>query len=177
MDRRVLFVLPVVLLVGMAVLFAVGLRHDPSIVPSVLIDKPAPDFDLPPLLDGKPGLVTLDLNSQVVLVNVFASWCIPCRVEHPLFMRLAEEGEVPIYGINYKNAPDEAKRWLAELGDPYARIGADRDGRAGIEWGVYGVPETCVVDGTGTIRFKQVGPLTPQVLENTVLPLVRELKQ
>ena len=177
MDRRVLFVLPVVLLVGMAVLFAVGLRHDPSIVPSVLIDKPAPDFDLPPLLDGKPGLATLDLNSQVVLVNVFASWCIPCRVEHPLFMRLAEEGEVPIYGINYKDAPADAKRWLAELGDPYARIGADRDGRAAIEWGVYGVPETFVVDGTGTIRFKQVGPLTAQVLEKTILPLVRELRQ
>jgi cytochrome c biogenesis protein CcmG/thiol:disulfide interchange protein DsbE len=173
----VLFVLPVVLLLGIAVLFAVGLRHDPGIVPSVLIDKPAPEFDLPPLLDGKAGLATADLKGQVALVNVFASWCIPCRVEHPLFMRLAEEGGVPIYGINYKNAPEDAKRWLAELGDPYARIGADRDGRAGIEWGVYGVPETFVVDGTGTIRFKQVGPLTAQVLENTVLPLVRELSQ
>ncbi len=177
MDRRVLFVLPVVLLVGMAVLFAVGLRHDPSIVPSVLIDKPAPEFELPPLRDGTPGLATADLKGQVALVNVFASWCIPCRVEHPLFMRLAEEGEVPIYGINYKNAPEDAKRWLAELGDPYTRIGADRDGRAGIEWGVYGVPETFVVDRTGTIRFKQVGPLTAQVLEKTILPLVRELRQ
>jgi len=177
LNRRVLFVLPVVLLLGIAVLFAVGLRHDPGIVPSVLIDKPAPEFDLPPLLDGKAGLATADLKGQVALVNVFASWCIPCRVEHPLFMRLAEEGGVPIYGINYKNAPEDAKRWLAELGDPYARIGADRDGRAGIEWGVYGVPETFVVDGTGTIRFKQVGPLTAQVLENTVLPLVRELSQ
>lgn len=175
MNRRVLFVLPVVLLLGIAVLFAVGLRHDPGIVPSVLIDKPAPEFDLPPLLDGKAGLATADLKGQVALVNVFASWCIPCRVEHPLFMRLAEEGGVPIYGINYKNAPEDAKRWLAELGDPYARIGADRDGRAGIEWGVYGVPETFVVDGTGTIRFKHVGPLTAEVLEETIMPLVREL--
>ncbi len=175
MDRRVLFVVPVALLLGIAVLFAIGLRHDPSIVPSVLIDKPAPQFDLPPLRDGQPGLATADLTDQVALVNVFASWCIPCRVEHPLFMRLAETDEVPIYGINYKDAPADAKRWLAELGDPYARIGADRNGRAGIEWGVYGVPETFVVDGTGTIRFKQVGPLTPQVLENTILPLVREL--
>jgi cytochrome c biogenesis protein CcmG/thiol:disulfide interchange protein DsbE len=156
-------------------LFAVGLRHDPSIVPSVLIDKPVPDFDLPPLLDDKPGLATTDLNGQVALVNVFASWCIPCRVEHPLFMHLAEQGEVPVYGINYKDAPADAKRWLAELGDPYARIGADRDGRAGIEWGVYGVPETFVVDGTGTIRFKQVGPLSAEVLEKTIMPLVREL--
>jgi cytochrome c biogenesis protein CcmG/thiol:disulfide interchange protein DsbE len=171
----VLFVLPVVLLLGVAVLFAVGLRHDPSIVPSVLIDKPVPDFDLPPLLDDKPGLATTDLNGQVALVNVFASWCIPCRVEHPLFMHLAEQGEVPVYGINYKDAPADAKRWLAELGDPYARIGADRDGRAGIEWGVYGVPETFVVDGTGTIRFKQVGPLSAEVLEKTIMPLVREL--
>jgi cytochrome c biogenesis protein CcmG/thiol:disulfide interchange protein DsbE len=163
------------LLVGLAVLFAVGLRHDPSIVPSLLIDKPVPDFDLPPLLEDKPGLATADLNGQVALVNVFASWCIPCRIEHPMFMRLAEKGEVPVYGINYKDAPADAKRWLAELGDPYTRIGADRDGRAGIEWGVYGVPETFVVDGTGTIRFKHVGPLTAEVLEDTIMPLVREL--
>lgn len=175
MNRRALFVLPVLLLVGLAVLFAVGLRHDPSIVPSVLIDKPVPQFDLPPLFDDKPGLATADLNGQVALVNVFASWCIPCRVEHPLFMRIAEAGEVPVYGINYKDAPADAKRWLAELGDPYTRIGADRDGRAGIEWGVYGVPETFVVDGTGTIRFKHVGPLTAEVLEETIMPLVREL--
>ncbi len=175
MNRRALFVLPILLLVGLAVLFAVGLRHDPSIVPSVLIDKPVPEFDLPPLFDDKPGLATADLNGQVALVNVFASWCIPCRVEHPLFMRIAEEGEVPVYGINYKDAPADAKRWLAELGDPYTRIGADRDGRAGIEWGVYGVPETFLVDGTGTIRFKHVGPLTVDVLDETIMPLVREL--
>ena len=175
MKRRALFVLPILLLVGLAVMFAVGLRHDPSIVPSVLIDKPVPDFDLPPLLEDKPGLATADLNGQVALVNVFASWCIPCRIEHPMFMRLAEKGEVPVYGINYKDAPADAKRWLAELGDPYTRIGADRDGRAGIEWGVYGVPETFVVDGTGTIRFKHVGPLTAEVLEDTIMPLVREL--
>ncbi len=175
MNRRALFVLPILLLVGLAVLFAVGLRHDPSIVPSVLIDKPVPEFDLPPLFDDKPGLATADLNGQVALVNVFASWCIPCRVEHPLFMRVAEEGEVPVYGINYKDAPADAKRWLAELGDPYTRIGADRDGRAGIEWGVYGVPETFLVDGTGTIRFKHVGPLTVDVLDETIMPLVREL--
>ena len=175
MKRRALFVLPILLLVGLAVMFAVGLRHDPSIVPSVLIDKPVPEFDLPPLFEDKPGLATADLNGQVALVNVFASWCIPCRIEHPMFMRLAERGEVPVYGINYKDAPADAKRWLAELGDPYTRIGADRDGRAGIEWGVYGVPETFVVDGTGTIRFKHVGPLTAEVLEETIMPLVREL--
>ena len=177
MNKRLLFLLPVALLIGIAVLFAVGLRHDPSIVPSVLLDKPAPDFDLPPLLDGKPGLATADLNGEVSLVNVFASWCAPCRIEHPLFMRLSEEGEVPIYGMNYKDAPEDAKRWLRNLGDPYTRIGVDRDGRAAIEWGVYGVPETFVIDREGTIRFKQVGPLSPDVLEDTILPLVRKLKQ
>ena len=177
MNRRLLFILPVALLIGLAVLFATGLRHDPSIVPSVLLDKPAPVFDLPPLSEDKPGLATVDLNGKVSLVNVFASWCGPCRVEHPLFMRLAEQGEVPVYGINYKDAPADAKRWLNDLGDPYTRIGVDRDGRVAIEWGVYGVPETFVIDREGTIRFKHVGPLSPEVLEETILPLVRNLQQ
>ena len=177
MTKRLLFILPVALLIGIAVLFAVGLKHDPSIVPSVLLDKPAPSFDLPPLSNDKPGLATADLNGDVSLVNVFASWCGPCRVEHPLFMRLAQEGEVPIYGINYKDKAADAKRWLRDLGDPYTRIGVDRDGRVAIEWGVYGVPETFVIDREGTIRFKHVGPLSPEVLEETILPLVRNLQQ
>lgn len=177
MNKRLLFILPVALLIGLAVLFAVGLRHDPSIVPSVLLDKPAPVFDLPPLSEDQPGLATVDLNGKVSLVNVFASWCGPCRVEHPLFMRLAEQGEVPIYGINYKDKAADAKRWLRDLGDPYTRIGVDRDGRVAIEWGVYGVPETFVIDREGTIRFKHVGPLSPEVLSETILPLVRKLQQ
>jgi cytochrome c biogenesis protein CcmG/thiol:disulfide interchange protein DsbE len=177
LNRRLLFILPVVLLVGLAVLFAVGLKHDPSIVPSVLLDKPAPAFDLPPLRDDNRGLATADLIGQASLVNVFASWCGPCRVEHPLFMRLAEEGDVPIYGINYKDAEKDAKRWLRDLGDPYTRIGVDEDGRAAIEWGVYGVPETFVVDREGTIRFKQVGPLTEEVLEESIRPLLRDLQR
>jgi len=177
LNKRLLFVLPVVLLIGIAVLFAVGLKHDPSIVPSVLLDKPAPSFDLPPLSNDKPGLATAALNGKVSLVNVFASWCGPCRVEHPLFMHLAQEGEVPIYGINYKDKAADAKRWLRDLGDPYTRIGVDGDGRVAIEWGVYGVPETFVIDREGTIRFKHVGPLSPEVLEETILPLVRNLQQ
>jgi cytochrome c biogenesis protein CcmG/thiol:disulfide interchange protein DsbE len=177
LNKRLLFILPVALLIGLAVLFAVGLRHDPSIVPSVLLDKPAPVFDLPPLSEDQPGLATVDLNGKVSLVNVFASWCGPCRVEHPLFMRLAEQGEVPIYGINYKDKAADAKRWLRDLGDPYTRIGVDRDGRVAIEWGVYGVPETFVIDREGTIRFKHVGPLSPEVLSETILPLVRKLQQ
>ncbi len=177
MNKRLLFMLPVALLIGIAVLFAVGLRHDPSIVPSVLLDKPAPAFDLPPLSENTPGLATADLNGEVSLVNVFASWCAPCRIEHPLFMRLAEQREVPIYGINYKDKAEDAKRWLEGFGNPYTRIGVDGDGRAAIEWGVYGVPETFVVDREGMIRFKQVGPLSPEVLEKIILPLVRSLRK
>ena len=126
---------------------------------------------------ARPGLATADLNGEVSLVNVFASWCGPCRIEHPLFMRLAEEGEVAIYGINYKDEAEDAKRWLRDLGDPYRRIGVDGDGRVAIEWGVYGVPETFVIDREGTIRFKQVGPLSVEVLKETILPLIRTLQQ
>ena len=175
MKRNLLFSVPVAVLLAVAVMFAVGLTRDPSILPSALLDKPVPQFALPPLLDEKPGLATADLKGQVALVNVFASWCLPCRLEHPLLMDLAEGNQVAVYGMNYKDAPDDAIQWLDELGDPYGRIGADRDGRSGIDWGVYGVPETFVVDADGKIRFKHVGPLTADALEDTILPLVREL--
>lgn len=175
MKKRLLFSLPVLILLGIAVFFAIGLGRDPSIVPSALLDKPVPQFELPALLPDKPGLATADLKGQVSLVNVFASWCVPCRLEHPLLMRLAEKDEVPVFGMNYKDEPEDAISWLEELGDPFTRIGADRDGRAGIEWGVYGVPETFVVDASGTIRFKHVGPLTREALDRRILPLVREL--
>jgi len=131
---------------------------------------------LPPV-DGldRPGLSSADLEGQVVLVNVFASWCVPCRVEHPVLMRLAEEG-VPIFGINYKDAPEKAQAWLAELGDPFEKIGADRNGRVGIEWGVYGVPETFVIDAEGRIRYRFVGPIQARDLEQTLRPILAELQ-
>jgi cytochrome c biogenesis protein CcmG, thiol:disulfide interchange protein DsbE len=132
-----------------------------------------PEFQLP-ALEGGDGLSSEDLKGRVSLVNVFASWCVPCRVEHPVLMRLAEEG-VPIFGINYKDPPDQAKAWLAELGDPFEKIGADRNGRVGIEWGVYGVPETFVVDAEGRIRHRHVGPIQARDLERTLLPILAEL--
>jgi cytochrome c biogenesis protein CcmG/thiol:disulfide interchange protein DsbE len=176
--KRLLFILPVLVFVTVGIGLAVGLTRDPSVLPSALIDKEVPSFVLPPLeAHDKPGLQTMDLSggNEVALVNVFASWCVPCRVEHPLLMRLAEQG-VPIYGINYKDRPEDARDWLAELGDPFRRIGMDRDGRVGIEWGVYGVPETFVVDRDGRIRHKHVGPLQARDLDQTILPLLAELQ-
>ena len=172
MLRRALFVLPVVIFAGMATWFAIGLQRNPSNIPSVLIDKPAPDFELPPLLDDVPGLATADLVGEVALVNVFASWCVPCRAEHPLLMRLVENDVLPIYGLNYKDKKEDATAWLAELGNPYDRIGHDLSGRVGIEWGVYGVPETYLIDRRGIIRYKRVGQLYPDLLDDTILPLI-----
>jgi cytochrome c biogenesis protein CcmG/thiol:disulfide interchange protein DsbE len=173
--RRLLFLLPVLIFVGVGIGLAVGLTRDPSTLPSPLIDKPAPTFELPPLAgrDG-PGFSSADLEGRVSLVNVFASWCIPCRVEHPLLMALAEDG-VAIYGIDYKDPADKAAGWLAELGDPYRAIGADQDGRVAIDWGVYGVPETFVVDAEGRIRHRHVGPLQQRDIANTIKPLLEDL--
>jgi cytochrome c biogenesis protein CcmG/thiol:disulfide interchange protein DsbE len=175
--RRWLFLLPVLLFAALAVAFAVGLGRDPSLVPSALIDQPVPEFDLPPVPGHEPGFATADLSGRVSLVNVFASWCVACREEHPLLLRIKEEGLVPVHGLNYKDVSEDAAAWLDELGDPYTRTGMDQNGRVGIDWGVYGVPETFVVDGEGRIRYKQVGPITPEAWEATILPLIRDLAQ
>jgi cytochrome c biogenesis protein CcmG/thiol:disulfide interchange protein DsbE len=170
--RRLLYLVPAVVFLAVGIGLAVGLTRDPGTLPSALIDHPVPAFELPPLL-GDAGLSSEDLKGQVALVNVFASWCVPCRVEHPVLMRLAEEG-VPIYGINYKDPPDQAQAWLADLGNPFQKIGADRNGRVGIEWGVYGVPETFVIDAEGRIRHKHVGPIQARDLD-TLRPILAEL--
>ncbi len=179
MLKRLIFLLPVLTFAVIAAYFLWGLdpRRNPSEVPSVLIDKPVPEFILPALEGaGVPGFSSADLASgEVVLVNVFASWCFPCRVEHPLLMRLAEDPSIQIYGINYRDKPLDAVRWLAELGNPYKRIGADERGRVGIDWGVYGVPETFIIDREGRIRYRHVGPLYPFQLEETLWPLIRDL--
>ena len=142
-----------------------------------MIGKPVPTFSLPPVQGRALGLSSTDLKGQVSLVNVFASWCVACRAEHPLFMQLAANKVVPINGLNYKDAPEDAAEWLDTLGDPYARTGADRDGRVAIDWGVTGVPETFVVDAKGIVAYKQIGPVTQQTLDETILPLVARLRQ
>jgi cytochrome c biogenesis protein CcmG, thiol:disulfide interchange protein DsbE len=183
--RLAMALLPVVVFAGLAVLFAVGLsRDDPSRVPSVLIGKPAPQFDLPPL-EGLthqgapvPGFATADLaQGQLTLVNIWASWCAPCRDEHPHLMTLSEMDDFRLVGINYKDDPENARRFLGALGLPYEAVGVDRGGRTFVDWGAYGVPETFLVDGKGIIRYKYIGPITPKALDETLLPMIRDLQE
>lgn len=176
--RRLLYILPLLAFAAVAVWFAVGLTRDPNRIPSALIDQPMPEFKLPPLAQlDVPGLATTEVKGQVALVNVFASWCVPCRAEQPILMRLARDNGVKLYGIDYKDDAKEGAAFLKEFGNPYAAIGVDADGRVGIDWGVYGVPETFVVDREGRIRYKQVGPITPDALNRTILPLVAQLSK
>ena len=174
---KAIYLLPLLLFFALAGYFAVPLlkpHYDPNTLPSALIDKPAPEFDLAGL-DGGGKLAADALKGQVVLINFFASWCVPCRLEHPLLMRLAKEEKLPLYGIAYKDNVEDTKRLLAQTGDPYRRIGVDRDGRVGIDFGVYGVPETYVIDKSGHIRKRFVGPLTAEVVDKELLPLLKEL--
>jgi cytochrome c biogenesis protein CcmG/thiol:disulfide interchange protein DsbE len=163
------YALPAAVLVALIVLFAIGLTKDPSKVPSPLIDKPAPAFALP-MLDGGQ-LATADLRGPV-LVNFWASWCTPCLQEHPLLMDLAKSG-VTIVGINYKNDAVEARQWLARHGNPFARIAQDLDGKVGLDWGVYGVPETFVLDAQQVIRHKHIGPLTREAYQRDIAVLLK----
>ena len=173
MRRLALFAAPLLALIDLLVVFALRLDHDPGYIPSVLINKPAPDFALPPVTGlSTPGFDTEALKGHVTLVNVFASWCVPCRDEHPALMALKQQLGIPFYGINQKDAPDNAKAFLNELGNPYDAIGADNNGRASIDWGVYGVPETFIVDKQGIIVAKFVGPLDAKAIEGGVKPAV-----
>lgn len=184
-PRRIplLALLPLVVFGLLAVLFLVQLvsGKDTSKVPSALIDKPAPEFSLPPvpgLIDRGtpvPGVSRADLLGKVSVVNIFASWCVPCRQEHPLLEELARSGKAQMIGINYKDKAENARRFLGTLGNPYALVGADENGRAAIEWGVYGVPETFIVDATGTIRFKFIGPLSPESYRDVFLPQLEKV--
>ena len=173
---RVATVVPLVGVAALIVLLAAGLGHDPREIPSVLIGKPVPKFSLPPVRGRTLGLSSADLKGDVSIVNVFASWCVACREEHPLLMQMKREGVVPIHGLNYKDQPADAQKWLDEMGDPYTRTGADIDGRVAIDWGVYGVPETFVIDREGRIAYKQIGPVTPQLVDETLRPLIAKLR-
>lgn len=174
---RFAYLAPVAVFIVVAGFFAYGLTLNPSEIPSVLIGKPVPEFSLPPVQGRSLGLSSGDLKGEVSLVNVFASWCVECRAEHPLLMQLAAEGTVPIYGLNYKDKPDDAANWLDTLGDPYSRTGADLDGRVAIDWGVYGVPETFVVDPSGTIVHKHIGALNRKTFSEEILPLIEKFRQ
>ena len=175
--NRLLFALPVLVLLIIGGFFYRGLDLDPSAVPSAMIDRPVPDFVLPALHPGKNGLSTADFGGQPKMLNVFASWCGPCRVEHPIIMRLAARADVEVLALSYKDDPQASRAWLAELGDPYRQIGVDRDGRVAIDWGVYGVPETYLVDAGGRIRYRHVGPLTAAVVAEEILPRWQALQQ
>lgn len=166
------YLVPILVLLGLIALFAVGLTRDPREVPSPLVGKPAPAFALPGL-GGTPAQVTpADWRGRTVLVNYFASWCAGCRVEHPLLMQLAREQGVEIVGLAYKDADADTQAWLDRHGNPYRSVIADTAGSAGLDWGVYGVPETFVVGPDGTILFKQIGPMTPEAWETKIRPLL-----
>jgi cytochrome c biogenesis protein CcmG, thiol:disulfide interchange protein DsbE len=174
---RLGYLIPLLVFLLIGIALAVGLTLNPREIPSALIGKPVPEFTLAPVQGRELGLSTADLKTgQPSLVNVFASWCVPCRVEHPLLMALQRDNLAPIHGLNYKDDPADVAKWLDQLGDPFTRTGADRNGRVGIDWGVYGVPETFVVDGAGHIRCKHVGPLTAWDMDNKIKPLLQDLK-
>nr|WP_281721405.1 DsbE family thiol:disulfide interchange protein [Nitrosomonas nitrosa] len=172
-----LFAVPAVAFGGVAGTFFAALDRNPRAVPSALLGRPVPRFALPPVQGRTLGLSSENLAGEVALVNVFASWCTACLAEHPIFMRLRREGVVPVHGLNYKDAPADAAAWLDKHGDPFTRTGADRDGRVGIEWGVYGVPETYVIGRDGRIHHRQVGPLSEDTFAKTIMPLIQELRR
>jgi cytochrome c biogenesis protein CcmG/thiol:disulfide interchange protein DsbE len=169
------FVIPLVVFALLAGFLAIGLTHDPREVPSPFIGKAAPQFRLEQLGDEKLAFTPADMKGHVWLLNVWASWCVSCRVEHPLLVEMSRRHLVPIVGLNYKDTRGEGMQWLAKFGDPYALSAFDADGKVGIDYGVYGVPETFVIDKEGVIRYKQIGPITPEALEKTLLPLLKTL--
>ncbi len=175
LGRRLLFLIPVVAFAALVAVFAIGLGHDPTVLKSAMIDKPAPDFTLGPVLADRPGLTRKDLGGKPVLVNFFASWCAPCRVEHATLNGLAASG-IPLYGIAYKDQLGNAQRFLGDLGDPYQKIGLDLDGRTAIDFGVYGVPETYILDKDGRIRYRYAGALTDDVLKDEIMPRLAALE-
>lgn len=173
--RRLVLGLPLLGVTGLLAVFASRLGQDPSLIPSALIGKPVPEFDLPPVEGRTAGLSSADLRRGVSLVNVFASWCVACREEHPFLMQLSASKTIPVNGLNYKDAPADAAAWLDANGDPYSRTGADITGRVAIDWGVYGVPETYVIDASGRIAYKAIGPLNEEIFARTIQPVLRRL--
>jgi cytochrome c biogenesis protein CcmG, thiol:disulfide interchange protein DsbE len=175
------YLLPLGLFLALAVFLGFGLGRNPHELPSPLVGRAAPPFDLPRLAAdtgaGPARFAPADMQGKVWMLNVWASWCVSCRQEHPVLLDIAKSGVVPLVGLDYKDAVGDARAWLAQHGDPYLLSAVDASGRVGIDYGVYGVPETYVIDKRGTIRFKQVGPISAELLQARILPLIRELQQ
>ena len=170
------YLLPLGLFIALIILFIFGLQNDPRHVPSPLIDKPAPTFNLPTLHSPEKNIHVEDLKGQVALINVWASWCVACRTEHPILVEATRKTKLNLYGLNYKDKRDDALSWLEQLGNPYVESAFDEAGTTGIDYGVYGVPETFVLDKNGIIRYKHIGPVNKEQLETIILPLVKELE-
>ncbi len=176
MSRYLRYLVPLLLFLLLAGLLYRGLSLDPKIVPSPLIGKPMPAFTLPRLADAGATISDSDLKGKVSALNIWATWCVSCRAEHEVLLELARTGKVDIYGLNYKDNRADAQRWLTQLGDPYVANAFDADGRTGIDWGVYGAPETFIMDRDGIIRHKHIGPLTREALVQEILPLIARLE-
>jgi cytochrome c biogenesis protein CcmG/thiol:disulfide interchange protein DsbE len=176
--KRLLFVLPIIAFAGLAAFLGFGLTKDPKALPSQLIDRPLPEFVLPGIADepgGGLGFASASFRGEPRLLNIWASWCAACPQEHPVLERIASEG-FPVYGIAWKDKPVDSRTWLARYGNPYAGVAADEQGRTAIDLGVTGVPETFIVDRKGRVRFKQIGPISPEVWEGQIKPLMQQLR-
>lgn len=177
LRRRLPYLIPLAVFLVLAAYFFAGLGKDPHEIPSVLIDRPLPELDLPAITGRERGLTTADLRGEVSLLNVFGSWCVACQIEHPFLMKLKDDAVIPVYGIDWREPdPEAGPAWLARHGDPYTLIGADPDSKAAIDLGVTGAPETFIVDRAGVIRYKQIGPITPDIWEETLWPIVQKLR-
>jgi cytochrome c biogenesis protein CcmG/thiol:disulfide interchange protein DsbE len=176
MTKTLKFFLPLAVFLGIAAFLFRGLGMDPRKVPSPLVNQPAPQFSLPLLDDPQKTLSNADWAGKVCLLNVWATWCVSCRAEHKVLMSMARRDGVQIYGLNYKDTRPEARQWLRFYGDPYVANAFDADGRVGIDWGVYGTPETFVIDAQGIVRYKHIGPISESDLKETLLPLIQKLK-
>ena len=170
------YVLPLVAFAALATFLAVGLTRDPREIPSPFIGKPAPAFRVAELHEPARIVTPEEMKGKVWMLNVWASWCVSCRVEHPILLDFSRKNAVPIVGLDYKDTREEGLQWLGKLGNPYVASAFDEDGKVGIDYGVYGVPETFVIDKQGVIRYKQIGPVTPEALEQKILPLLRSLR-
>jgi cytochrome c biogenesis protein CcmG/thiol:disulfide interchange protein DsbE len=173
---RYVFLLPVAAFAALALWFAAGLGRDPGYIPSMLIDRPAPQFSLPPIAGRDRGFSSQDLKGEVSMVNIFGSWCATCEIEHPVLMEMAREGLAPIYGLNWKDKPGAGAAWLTERGDPFTAIGDDADGRVAVDLGVTGAPETFIIDAEGRVRHKHVGEITRDDWRRVLKPMIEDLK-